>query len=88
MVVAERTGWLGFTAPRVTPVGADEGIDVTSVEAIAPVKMEGVKTGRPESATEWADRVEVALFRFDLQGTPEPVDAAAHRLFTAASGTA
>lgn len=38
---------LGLTNVRVTPVGADGGVDVTSDEAVAQVKMEGVSTGRP-----------------------------------------
>lgn len=37
---------LGFTGVSVTPTGADEGIDVSSREALAQVKMEGVKTSR------------------------------------------
>ncbi|SMO99729.1 Restriction endonuclease [Geodermatophilus aquaeductus] len=98
--------WLGFNQVGVTPVGADEGIDVYSVEAIAQVKMEGVPTGRPviqnaygvaaaegktalvfslggyvHTAIDWANKVGVPLFQFDLQGTPEPVNAAARHLF-------
>lgn len=38
---------LAFIRVEVTPLGADGGIDVTSEEAIAQVKMEGVPTSRP-----------------------------------------
>jgi hypothetical protein len=37
----------GFSNVRVTPPGADGGIDVTANEAVAQVKMEGVPTARP-----------------------------------------
>ncbi|GAA4513829.1 restriction endonuclease [Brevibacterium yomogidense] len=37
---------LGFRNVSITPPGSDEGIDVISDEAIAQVKMEGVKTSR------------------------------------------
>lgn len=37
---------LGFSDVEVSRVGSDEGIDVSSFEALAQVKMEGVKTSR------------------------------------------
>ena len=39
--------WLGFGLAKVTSVGPDSGIDVSSNLAVAQVKMEGVPTGRP-----------------------------------------
>lgn len=37
---------LGFSKVQVSRMGSDEGIDVSSFEALAQVKMEGVKTSR------------------------------------------
>lgn len=44
---AEVLAALGFDGARVTPPGADGGIDVTSETCIAQVKMEALATGRP-----------------------------------------
>jgi len=40
--------WFGFKDAKVTPAGADGGIDVESEGAVAQVKLEGVPTGRPK----------------------------------------
>jgi hypothetical protein len=37
--------------------------------------------GYVPGAITWANKVNVALFRFDLQGAPEPVNDAAKKLF-------
>ncbi len=47
LVAAEGMRFWGYADARATPVGADEGIDVTAGTAVAQVKMEGVPTGRP-----------------------------------------
>jgi len=47
LVVAEWMKFFGFSDARPTPVGKDEGIDVTSKAAVAQVKMEGILTSRP-----------------------------------------
>lgn len=39
--------WLGHGDAHVTPAGADGGLDVVSAQAVAQVKMEGVRTSRP-----------------------------------------
>lgn len=92
----------GFSDAAATPVGADEGIDVNSSDAVAQVKALMVPVGRPDlqnlagvaavegkkalffalcgytsQAISWAEKAEIALFRFDLQGRPEAVNALA-----------
>lgn len=44
---AELMESFGYANVHLTPAGADGGIDVTSEEAVAQVKMEGVPTARP-----------------------------------------
>lgn len=44
--VAEVMKSLGFSSVFVSPPGSDEGIDVSTAEALVQVKMEGVKTSR------------------------------------------
>ena len=97
--------YFGFDDARVTPVGADEGIDVDSSRAVAQVKAHMVPIGRPDvqnlagvaaaekkmgiffalngytpQAIAWADRADIALFSFDLQGEPEAINVHARRL--------
>lgn len=97
--------YFGFGDAEVTPVGADEGIDVDSTRAVAQVKAYMVPVGRPDvqnlagvaaaegkigiffalngytpQAIQWADKANIALFSFDLQGEPEAVNKAAHKL--------
>ncbi|MCZ2857416.1 restriction endonuclease [Blastococcus sp. VKM Ac-2987] len=102
LVAAEWMEYLGYSNVRVTPVGADGGVDVSSDEAYAQVKAKTAPTGISDiqrhfgvcqaatrtplffslagyttSAMQWAERARMALFRFDLQGQPEPVSATA-----------
>lgn len=97
--------YFGFGDAEVTPVGADEGIDVNSTKAVAQVKAYMVPVGRPDvqnlagvaagekkigiffaltgytpQAIQWADKADIALFSFDLQGEPEAVNSVAHKL--------
>lgn len=90
---------IGLANVRVTPPGADGGVDVVSDQAVAQVKAEMVPIGRPvvqqvagiasvdqkhgavfslagftQEAATWADVAGVSLFRFDLQGIPEPMN--------------
>jgi len=44
---AEYMRYLGYLDAAPTPGGSDGGVDVTSRDAVAQVKMEGVPTGRP-----------------------------------------
>jgi hypothetical protein len=48
LIAVEWMRYWGFTDAIATPVGADEGIDVTSERAIAQVKAHMVPIGRPE----------------------------------------
>lgn len=45
---AEWMRWLGFADARVTPPGADGGVDVTSAGALAQVKAHMAPVGRPD----------------------------------------
>ena len=47
LMAASRLRELGFHDARVTPVGADGGIDVLATGALAQVKMESTLIGRP-----------------------------------------
>jgi hypothetical protein len=48
LAAADWMGYLGFTNVRVSPIGADGGVDVLSEEAVAQVKAEVVATGQPK----------------------------------------
>jgi hypothetical protein len=99
LVAVDWMRFWGFDDAQATPVGADEGIDVVSAEAVVQVKAHMVPIGRPElqnlagvaavedkiavffaltgytaQAIEWGTKAKMALFTFDLQGLPEPVN--------------
>ena len=48
LLAASYMRWLGLTDARVTPRGADAGVDVRSSRAIAQVKFRTNVTGRPD----------------------------------------
>jgi hypothetical protein len=112
LVVAEWLSYLGFGQAHVTPIGADEGIDVLTDSAVAHVKMDGIQTSRrvvqglfgvaaaegkqglffslggyTAQAVDWATRVGIPLFQFDLQGEPSPVNPQAGTLVADLSET-
>jgi hypothetical protein len=109
LVAVDWMRYLGFTDAVVTPIGADEGIDVLAEGAVAQVKMEGSPTSRPtvqqlhgvagaqnkravffslagytRPAFDWASEHGIALFQYDLQGTPTPVNPPAQQLMQTA----
>ncbi len=43
-------------------------------------------TAYTAQAVEWADEMDIALFRFDLQGEPKPENPTAHRVATTTTG--
>lgn len=93
---------VGYHDAELTSHGSDGGVDVIATGAVAQVKAEMVRTGRPviqalhgiaalhnvsgyvfslagytQQAIVWAEQAGVRLFRFDLQGVPNPVNEAA-----------
>jgi hypothetical protein len=76
-VACEWMRWLGYADARRTPKGRDGGIDVVAAQAVAQVKAQMVKAGRPamQQLIGVASRHHKQGFFFSLAGhTPEAVE--------------